>query len=172
MIQRITPKRIVTHKRPDVDALVSVWLAERFLFAGQPIEVLFVDYSCAVERLLGVDCITDLGGVYCRKRLIFDHKPPAFVDRHATCAAKLLWQYLRSRRHSVDHLADLVQLVHDGDSARLRPKSLAFKQSRADGLHAAVRRWKIEGKSDDELYRRTKTRLDRRYQCLPIVSDA
>lgn len=164
MIQRITPKRIVTHKRPDVDALVSVWLAERFNFAGQPIEVLFVEYSCDVDQLTGVACVVDLGGVYCRKRLIFDHKPPAFADRHATCAAILLWQFLRLRRHSVDHLANLVQLVHDGDSARLRPTSLAFKQSRADGLHAAVRRWKSEGMCDAELYRQTRTWLDRRYE--------
>jgi hypothetical protein len=171
MTQSITLKRIVTHKRPDVDALVSVWLAERFLFPRQPIEVLFVDYGCDLERLPSIDCAVDLGGVYCKNRLIFDHKPPAFTDRHATCAAKLLWLFLHSRRRPVDHLADLVQLVHDGDSARLRSKSLAFKRSRANGLHAAVRRWKIERKSDDELYRRIRTLLNRRYQHVPIVGD-
>jgi hypothetical protein len=36
------PRRIATHRQPDADALVAVWLAERFLFAGEPTEIVFV----------------------------------------------------------------------------------------------------------------------------------
>ena len=158
-------RHIATHKRPDVDALVSVWLAERYLFAGQSVAVSFHDYAVDVEALLGIDCVVDFGGVYCRQRLIFDHKPPAFADRHANCAAKLLWRYLVDRKHAVAQLEALIELVHDGDSAKRRPGSPAFKQSRNNGLHAAVSKWKAAKMSDADLYRRTKAWLDRRFTC-------
>lgn len=159
----LTEKRIVTHKRPDVDALVSVWLAERYLFSGLSVKVEFLDYAVDVEQLPEVDCVVDLGGVYCRKRLLFDHKPPAFADRHAHCAAGLLWRFLRRREHPVHHLADLVRLVHDGDSVKRRAGSAAYRRSRREGLHAAVAGWKRTCVADAVLYRRTKSWLDRRY---------
>ena len=45
---RSAERRVVTHKRPDVDALVSVWLAERYLFSGHPVKVEFLDYAVDV----------------------------------------------------------------------------------------------------------------------------
>ena len=59
----LTKKRIVMHKQPDVDALVSVWLEERYLFSGHTVKVEFLDYAVDVEQLPGVDCVVDLGGV-------------------------------------------------------------------------------------------------------------
>lgn len=159
----LKPKLIATHKRPDVDALVSVWLAERYLFARQAVVVSFHDRAVDIKTLLGIDCVVDFGGVYCRKRLIFDHKPPAFADRHANCAATLLWRYLIDREHDVAQLEDFVRLVHDGDSAKRRAGSPAFKQSRKNGLHAAVSKWKSAKMSDADLYRRTKAWLNRQF---------
>lgn len=163
MIQSLTPRRIVTHKRPDVDALVSVWLAERFLFTRQLIEVLFIDYGCDVQRLSGIDCAVDVGGVYCKKRLIFDHKPPAFINRHQTCAAKLLWKFLKLRGDPVEHLKCLIEAVHDGDSSKRRPSSIAYRQSRRNGVHAAYCRWKSGRIADTRLYGKVKNWLDEQF---------
>src|SRR5438132_9812737 len=41
-ISSMTVKSIATYKNPDLDALVATWLAQRFLFAGEPCEVVFV----------------------------------------------------------------------------------------------------------------------------------
>lgn len=157
-------KCIATHKRPDVDALVSVWLAECYLFSGHPVKIEFLEYGVDVEQLTGVDCAVDVGGVYCCKRHLFDHKPPAFADRHEHCAAGLLWQFLRRRDYPVEHLADLIRLVHDGDSAKRRAGSAAYARSRREGLHAAIADWKQSGVSDADLYRHTKSWLNRRFQ--------
>lgn len=66
----------------------------------------------------------------------------------------------------MDHLADLVRLVHDGDSVKRRAGSAAYRRSRREGLHAAVADWKLSGVSDARLYQRTKAWLYRRFKVL------
>lgn len=153
---------IASHKKPDADAIVSLWLAERFLFPGEKCQIAFVDYNCDLDRL-NADCVVDLGGAYCTSRLLFDHKEPAFVDRHTTCAAKLIWEFLCNQGQAVSQLQDLVELVHDGDSSRRRGSSEAYRQSRRNGLHAFISKAKESKLPDDELYRRTRRWLDRYY---------
>lgn len=48
----------------------------------------------------------------------------------------------RQTNTPVDQSADLVRLVHDGDSAKRRAGSAAYERSRREGLHAAVAEWK------------------------------
>lgn len=156
-------KSIATHKHPDTDALVAAWLAERFLFGECESQICFVEYSFDPQTANPFDCVVDVGRIHSPARLIFDHKSPGYPDRHASCAAKLLWEHLIAEGHCVQYLADLVQVVHDGDSIRLRAGSAAYKTSRASGLHAAVKRLKGQGLTDDALYNEIRTWLDRNY---------
>jgi len=70
-------RRIITHADQDGDALVAAWLAERYLFAGEAVEILFVPR----ERVLGClrigDCLVDVGNTFDPARHLFDHKPSA-----------------------------------------------------------------------------------------------
>lgn len=52
-------KCIATHKRPDKDALVSVWPAECYLFSGHPVNIEFLGYGIDVEQLAGVNCVVE-----------------------------------------------------------------------------------------------------------------
>jgi hypothetical protein len=139
----VTP-RILTHRAPDLDAVVSAWLAESYLFKG-PVEVCFVSRGIEPARC-GQDCLVDVGNTYDPARLCFDHKPPAFPDRNQTCAAKLVWEHLLALEKPVRHLQPLVQVTFEGDTRRFSP---ALKQSRLDGPHAelaqAARRYRSCG---------------------------
>jgi hypothetical protein len=58
----VTSRRcIATHKKPDVDALVATWLAERYLFDRCETCVLFVHRSFDVSEAKGIDCVVDVG---------------------------------------------------------------------------------------------------------------
>jgi hypothetical protein len=141
-------KRIIaTHKDPDADALAAAWLASRYLFDGDSIEVIFLPRNVSLTKTSPLDCVVDLCCTYDRERLIFDHKPPAFADRNETCATRLVWDHLRACGKPLNHLAALIGVVHEGDSRPPRQPSAALKESRRDGFHAAVRwaRENIEG---------------------------
>lgn len=119
-------KSKATHKKPDTDALVATWLAERFLFAGCETKVCFVERTFDSNKASPFDCVVDVGRIHSPERRLFDHKPPGYPDRYASCATKLLWEHLIAEGHPVQHLADLVQLVDEGDSVRLRAGSAAY----------------------------------------------
>ena len=156
--------RVVTHARPDPDALVAAWLAERFLFAGRRVEMRFVPYGFDWTRGPAADCLVDLGGLSAPDLGLFDHKPPARADRTETCAAELVREYLADRGQRVGgELAKLVVAVRDGDSPARRATSPTYAESRMRGLHAEVGRLKGLGMSDDVLYARTRAWLDRRF---------
>jgi hypothetical protein len=53
--------RIITHQELDVDVLVAVWLAERFLFMGESVEVLFVPRRRALGAYRSGDCLVAVG---------------------------------------------------------------------------------------------------------------
>lgn len=153
-------KLIVTHKKPDADALVSTWLAQRYLFPGEETEVRFVGRTFRPYDG-AADCILDVGNTYDPDRLLFDHKPPAFRDRHQTCAARLLWEHLLSLGKPVHHLATLIEAVHDGDSSKRRQGSLAYHQSRHSGFHAYFRSIAPTCPDDYALYTSVRDWLDR-----------
>jgi hypothetical protein len=83
----VVTRRIITHANPDGDALVSAWLAERYLFAGEAAEVLFVPRKRVLGCLRPGDCLVDVGNAFDPAHHLFDHKPPALPSRHDSCAA-------------------------------------------------------------------------------------
>ena len=99
-------KLIITHFNPDLDAICSVWLLRKFdpgfkeaevdfVPAGETYKNMNVDKD---EDILHVD--TGLGR--------FDHHQ--FKDRKI-CAAKLVFNYLKSRRKELKDNKGLVQLI-------------------------------------------------------------
>ena len=144
-------KQIVTHANPDLDAIVSAWLAQDFLFRGQPTEVVFVSRKVPENVMQTAACLVDVGNTYCPERYRFDHKPPAFVNRNSTCATRLIWEHLRETGVQVEYLAPLVQVTYEGDTHR---NSAALKQSRIDGPHAELARLKRKYRKATDVYQR------------------
>ena len=143
-------KQIVTHADPDLDAVVSAWIAQDFLFQADTSEVLFVSRNVPKKFMLHADCLVDVGNTYCPENYRFDHKPPAFADRNSTCATRLIWEYLLHTGVPIKHLEHLVEITYQGDTHR---NSEALKQSRIDGPHAELKRLKTEHKNTTEVYR-------------------
>ena len=142
-------KRIVTHADPDLDAIVSAWIAQDFLFRDHVSEVLFVSRKVPEDLMLHADCLVDVGNTYCPENYRFDHKPPAFENRNSTCATLLIWEYLLDIGITVASLEPLVQITYQGDTHR---SSEALKQSRIDGPHAKLKQLKTEHKDTTEVY--------------------
>lgn len=157
-------KRIATHKQPDGDALAALWLAERFLFAEETVEIVFVSRGTATDA----DCVVDVGNEYDPARLRFDHKPPAFTDRNAHCATQLLWEYMATlpeKREVADpaNLTAWVQIVHEGDANPPRSPSPALRESRGTGYHRAIRDARQSSTDDFSLFLAVRAWLDARF---------
>jgi len=142
-------KRIITHTNPDLDAIVSAWLAQDFLFQKDRSEVLFVSRKVPENLMRYADCAVDVGNTYCTENYRFDHKPPAFQDRNSTCATRLIWEYLLGIGVAVAHLKPLVEITYQGDTHRNSP---ALKQSRINGPHAELTRLKTEYRDSKTIY--------------------
>ncbi len=142
-------KQIVTHANPDLDAIVSAWIAQYFLFREHASEVLFVSRKVPERLRLQADCLVDVGNRYEPENYRFDHKPPAFENRNSTCATRLIWEYLLNAGVAVRHLEGLVEITYQGDTHR---NSEALKQSRIDGPHAKLKQLKAEDKDTTEIY--------------------
>ena len=155
--------RILTHIAPDLDAVVSAWLAQRYLFAGRA-EVHFIPRKIVRERFPG-DCLVDIGNSHDPDRLWFDHKPPAFPDRNQTCAAKLVWEHLLRRGEPLWHLEPLITVTFEGDTRRHSP---ALKQSRLDGPHAELALANRLHATNCERYERMRRWLDRYEERCPV----
>ncbi|MBI1925596.1 hypothetical protein HYR99_15250 [Candidatus Poribacteria bacterium] len=143
-------KRILTHKRPDLDAIVSAWLAQDFLFA-EASEVVFVNRKLPLQVKQSADCLVDIGNAYDPQHFWFDHKPPGFENRNSSCATKLIWEHLLRMGRDVAHLELLVQVTFEGDTHR---QSAALKQSRISGPHAELSRLVKMCKTDQTVYAR------------------
>ena len=151
---RPATQRIVTHSKPDGDAVTAVWLAERFLFEGRSAHVSFVAYDYDWASGPPADCVIDMGGLHAPARGLFDHKLPALADRHDSCAARLVWDHLVELGRPVRHLEPLVNVVYAGDSARARSRFKdEFAESKRAGFHKALKDAKAEHTSDAGVYR-------------------
>lgn len=148
----IIARRIATHRKPDADAIAAARLAEAYLFAGEKVEVAFVP-RCRPGTLAGAfDCVVDVSNTHDPERLVFDHTPPAFADRNATCATRLVWEHLQKLGHRVGHLAPLVRVVHEGDRSPPRRPSPELARSRAEGFHAEFSRLRARCNDDRGRY--------------------
>jgi hypothetical protein len=114
------------------------------------------------------DCVVDVSNTYDAQRLIFDHKPPAFENRNHTCAAKLVWEYLVSIGHAVQHLVPVVHVVHQGDCNPPRKASAELAQSRSSGIHAVVTSTRARNVTNKELYEAVRMWLDA-YDAGPLI---
>src|SRR4051812_49237433 len=153
-------RRVVTHAKPDADAIVAAWLAETFLFTGEEVEVVFVPRLRPGRPLPAADCLVDIACVHDPQKLIFDHKPPACADRNATCAARLVWEHLRSLGRPVAHLEALVRVVHEGDRSPPGRPSPELARSRAEGFHLQLKQARARGGDDHRLYQEMRDWLD------------
>lgn len=145
--------RVATHARPDPDAVVSVYLAERYLFPeGEPVVVVFVPRRRPSDIAAVADGAVDVWNTYDPERRLFDHKPPAFADRNETCATKLVWEYLCKTGKPVGHLAPLIQAVHEGDRNPPGKGGTALALSRREGFHAEFTRLRPQCSGDKDLY--------------------
>jgi hypothetical protein len=159
-------RRIATHSGPDADAIVAAWIGERFLFRARQCRVEFVDYAFRPSSETEYDCVVDVGGTFVPARNIFDHKPPAFADRHQSCAAKLIWEKAGKHR-ALPQLAELIELVHDGDAITRRSRSARYAQSNRTGMHALIRHARNYTQGDQMLYQAIKVYLETRFESLP-----
>lgn len=144
-------KNILTHRNPDLDAIVSAWLAQDFLFESEKSRVVFVSRKIPGRIRQTADCIVDVGNAYDPQHGFFDHKPPAFKNRNSTCASKLLYEYLRSLGRDIGHLESLIQITFEGDTHR---HTATVKQSRRNGPHARLKHLKEKHREDAEVYAR------------------
>jgi hypothetical protein len=169
---RAAVTRVVTHAGPDGDAVAAAWLAERFLFAGQSVEVSFVAYDHDWASGPPADCVVDMGGLHAPATGLFDHKEPASADRNESCATRLVWDHLVGLGYPVQHLKPLVDVVHAGDSARERPRFKGgYAESKRTGFHKALKDAKAEHATDAEVYRAVRGWLDRHDKSLTTRKD-
>lgn len=155
-------RRIITHADPDGDALASAWLAERFMFAGAEVEVLFVRRERVLGCLRPGDCLVDVGNTFDPERNLYDHKPPALPSRHDSCATKLVWEHLLALGKPVQDLEQLVLAVFAWDSIKRRKQfAVQAKASKKEGFHAALDAAKKRGLNNVALYRHMRRWLDR-----------
>ena len=136
-------------------------LAERFLFAGESVEVLFLPR----ERVLGAyrtgDCLLDVGNTHDASKLFFDHKIVG-GDRHADCEAGLVWKRLVALRRPVMHLRSLVDVVFAGDSRRAWASFRSeYEESKRSGFHKALSDAKRTYVNDADVYRAMRLWLDK-----------
>jgi len=153
-------KRIVTHSKPDADAIAAAWLAETFMFPGEEIEVAFAPRPRPGQPAPDADCVVDIACVHDPKRLVFDHKGPAFADRNATCATQLVWEQLLSLGRPVGHLEALVRVVHEGDRSPPGRPSPELARSRSEGFHSRLKQARARGGGDHQVYRVMRGWLD------------
>ena len=154
-------RRITTHSKPDGDAIASAWLAARYMFRGEHVGVAFVPRLRPGQPVPAADCLVDIGCAYDPQRLVFDHKPPAFVDRNQNCATRLVWEHLLSLGRPVGHLEALVSVVHEGDRSPPGRPSPELATSRLEGFHSRLKQAGARGGGDLQLYREMRGWLER-----------
>ncbi len=162
--RRRPTQRVITHEQPDGDAIMSAWLAERFLLADEQVEVFFVPRARVLGTYSRGDCLVDVGNTHDPINHFFDHKPPALPDRHNSCAAMLIWEHLLATRRPVRHLQTLIWAAFAGDSARQRARFAdEYRWSNREGLHFVLRSARKSEGTDAGVYRAVRRWLDRKY---------
>ncbi len=154
-------RRVITHAAVDGDAVAAAWLAERFLYPGEPVEVLFVPRERALGAWRAGDVLADVGNTHDPANGFFDHKLPAYADRHAACAAGLVWDHLVALGRPVRHLRSLVDVVFAGDSVKARGRYKdEYAESKRGGFHQALTEAKAAHPTDAGVYRAMRRWLD------------
>jgi hypothetical protein len=121
-------KFIVTHQRPDLDAILSAYLLKRY--ADVSADVKFVPAGKTDPTAWAV---VDTGGEYDPDSLRFDHHGCGPDEEDS--AALQVWLYLQQQGVYINHLKPLVDLVHRGDTGSTDDDVRASYEL---GLHAIV----------------------------------
>lgn len=139
---------IVTHVSPDIDAIASCWLLQRF--GGLDDEAIaFVNTGSPDPAILAeAQSVVDTGRVYDPKRLRFDHHHLPGVLANEQCAAAMVYDALCEVRSDLGYLAPLVALVNSGDTGR---QDNGADWSRSLGIHALLSAQKARRLSDADL---------------------
>ena len=103
----------------------------------------------AADGSVDIACAFDPQGL-----ILHDHKSPAFEDRSATCATRLVREHLPSLGRPVGHLGALVRVVHEGDRSPPGRPSPELARSRSEGFHSRLRQARARGGGDHQLYPR------------------
>lgn len=144
--------KIVTHSSPDLDAIVSVWLLRRYLLRDS--DIIFLTKTSNPSLLERAVAVTDMGRVYDPQTYRFDHKPLKLHPGRS--ATSMVYDFL-SIEYNLNYLADLVQLVTDGD---LRHATPAVTWSRKLGPHRLVQQLRLSRQDDYTVYRTTAALLE------------
>ncbi len=153
-------RRVVTQSKPDGGAIASAWLVAAYLFPGEHVEVAFLARFRPGRPVPAAVCLVDIACACDPARLSFDHKPPAFADRNATCATRLVREHLPSLGRPVGHLGAVVRVVHEGDRSPPGRPSSELARSRAEGFHSRLKQARARGSGDHRLYREMTGWLD------------
>lgn len=134
---------IITHTSLDWDAILGVWLLQRFWIDGK-IKYWFVNTGNPDKDFLAsADAVVDTGRVFDEDNLRFDHHHLPGNEANATCAAKQVYDFLTKQRDDLAYLKPLVDLVFAGDTGR--PEAIP---SRELGIHALLSGFKEQNKND------------------------
>jgi len=111
-----TPKTIVTHTNPDLDAIAYAWLMAKYAPGFGAYKIEFESIANPDRNLLEqADSVGDIGGEYDPARWRFDHHHLPGAESTATCATRMVWEHLLSLGIDVAHLEPLIEVVHQGD---------------------------------------------------------
>lgn len=144
-------KTIITHIALDMDAIIGVWLLQRYSNLGDT-TVGFVNTGNPDPNLLAkADAVVDTGKILDPGNLRFDHHQLPGDESISTCAALQVWEYLVSKDIPVEHLKPLAMLVYAGDNAL---KIHGAGSSQEVGLHALLSGFKEVNKhaTDDQVF--------------------
>lgn len=139
---------IVTHVSPDFDAIVSVWLLQRF-GGFEEASVSFVNTGNPDATLLeNASAIVDTGKQFKPDKLRFDHHHLSGQAANDTCATMQVWQHLVKSSPSSEllNLHPLIDLIFYGDTGR--PEANA---SRELGIHALLSSFKSTRPTDQAI---------------------
>jgi len=119
-----TPKLIVTHTNPDLDAIGYAWLMAKYAPGFGAYRIEFTAFGQDRDLIDRADSVGDIGGVYDPARRRFDHHQLPGAESTATCATRMTWDWLQSQGIDVAHLEPLVEIIHQGDLGRQSPVGL------------------------------------------------
>jgi len=127
-------KVILTHVAPDFDAIGYAWLMIKFAPGFKDARITYTSVSTPGHDLLNrADSVGDIGGEYDPERRRFDHHHLPGSESTATCATRMVWEWLGEQGIDLEYLAPLIEVIYQGDIGHIDPV----------GIHSQMGGWKI-----------------------------
>jgi hypothetical protein len=109
-------RRIAAPRRHGLNTAVAVWLTERFRFAGEATDVLFLPNQSPPPKGKAFDAVIDFGPAHAVHSSPLRKSPEG--GRTWGKAARAVWTELLIKGRPVAHLIDLIDAVEDERSAK------------------------------------------------------